>query len=127
MRRNQAPNWDYFKERLEDISLLKCSVVIVCDGHVLDLAVPVGGKRRGGYIALATLRWCHNAVRQLKDKPGFPNLRIRKGSRTVIHNVCWGDPEPDDDSSDADFGRYYGYSEQAIGKRLKEIAEWDGE
>ena len=80
----------------------------------MDLAVPIGGKRRGGYVALATLRWCRDAVSQLKSKPGFPHLRIVKGSRTVMHNVRWGESEPDDGASETEWGRFYGYSEQAI-------------
>jgi len=120
-------NWDYFKKRLEDLSLLRRAVPIVCDGHVVDLAVPIGGKRRGGYVALATLRWCRDTMRQLKGKPGFPNLRIRKGSRTIMHNVCWGDPEPNVDVGDIDLGRYYGYSERAIEKLMKETPERDAE
>jgi hypothetical protein len=78
--RRNAPNWNFFTERLEDVSLLNESVPVVCDGYTVDLAVPIGGKRRGGYVALATLRWCRDAVRQLKGTPGFPDLRIIRGT-----------------------------------------------
>jgi hypothetical protein len=46
--RKKPINWDYFKERLEDASPLKHAVPVVCDGHVVELAVPVGGKRLVG-------------------------------------------------------------------------------
>jgi Family of unknown function (DUF6302) len=111
---SKLPNWDYFNKRLENPDLLKHAVPIVCDGLTVDLAVPIGGKRRGGYVALATLRWCRDAVSQLKGKPGFPHLRIVKGSRTIMHNVRWGEAEPGDGASDTELGRFYGYSEQAI-------------
>jgi uncharacterized protein DUF6302 len=105
-------NWDYFKERLEDLSLLKRAVPVVCNGMTVDLAVPIGGKRRGGYVALGTLRECRDAVRQLKGKPGFPNLRIVDGRQLrCMHNVEWGDPQPD---GDLERGRYFGYTERAV-------------
>jgi hypothetical protein len=128
VRRSKTLNWHYFKERLEDISLLKRSVPIVCDGQAVDLAVPVGGKRRGGYVALATLRWCREAVRQLKGNPGFPNLRIVDGRPSqCMHNVEWGDQQPQCDTDlrtgdDVERGRYFGYSEWAIEKFMMEIA-----
>lgn len=116
MKKKRPPNWEWFETRLEDISLLRRAVTIVCDGEAVDLAVPVGGARRGGYVALATLRWCKEAVRQLSGKPGFPNLRIVRGSRTVAHNVCWGEPEPEYSEGHFDYerGRFFGYSENAI-------------
>ncbi|HEV3420846.1 MAG TPA: DUF6302 family protein [Candidatus Acidoferrum sp.] len=129
MRRNKIINWDFFKDRLEDPSLLKNSVPIVCDGMTVDLAVPVGGKRRGGYVALATLRWCREAVRQLKAKPGFPNLRIVDGRPfQCMHNVEWGDPQPECDTEDCagddvERGRYFGFSEAAIERFVMEHAQ----
>jgi hypothetical protein len=121
------------KDRLEDVSLLKRSVPIVCDGIAVELAVPVGGKRRGGYVSLATLRWCRAAVRLLKGNPGFPNLRIVDGRRwQCMHNVEWGDPQPQCDTDlhnadDVERGRYFSYSEKAIEKFVKEKAKWDAE
>ena len=129
MRRNKFPCWKYMKERLEDVSLLKRSVPIVVDGIAVALAVPVGGKRRGGYLALATLRWCRAALRQLKGNSGFPNLRIVDGRPwQCMHNVEFGDPQPQCDSDlhkgdDAERGRYFGYSEQAIEKFMKRMTQ----
>src|SRR5258708_5231936 len=70
------PNWDYMEQRLEDPKLLERAVPIVSGGIVVDIAVPVGGKRRGGYVVLPSMRACREAYRQLTGKPGFPNLRI---------------------------------------------------
>jgi hypothetical protein len=116
MKRSDCPNWKYLKERLSDISLLKRSVV-VCDGE--DLAVPVGGNRRGGYVVLDTLRRCRQAVRQLRHSPGFPNLRIVDGRpHQHMHSVEWGDPQP---HGDVHRGRYFGYSEKVIQRFLREV------
>lgn len=60
-------------------------------------------------MALATLRWCRDTVRQLKDKPGFPELRIIKGTKDYTHNAAWGGPQP---AGDMERGRYFGYSEK---------------
>src|ERR1700676_2733252 len=107
MRRNKLPCWKYMKERLEDVSLLKRSVPIVVDGIAVALAVPVGGKRRGGYLALATLRWCRAAVRQLKGNAGFPNLRIVDGRPwQCMHNVEFGDSDLHR-ADDVERGRYF--------------------
>jgi Family of unknown function (DUF6302) len=105
------PNFDYMKERLEDPSLLERAVPIVSGGIVMDLAVPVGGKRRGGYVVLPSMRACREAHRQLTGKPGFPNLRINKGTEECPHNVAWGGTEPE---GDLERGRYFGYSERAV-------------
>jgi hypothetical protein len=40
-----------------------------------------------------------------------------------MHNVRWGAPELDDDASDADFGRFYGFSEKAIAEFEKLMKE----
>jgi hypothetical protein len=118
---SKAPSWEYLKERLEDVSLLNSAVPIVYGGVVVGLAVPVGGKRRGGCVALPTLRCCHEAVKQLKNTPGFPNLRIVKGGREYPPNVEWGEQQPASDD-DAVRGRFFGYSEPAIAKFVTEHA-----
>jgi hypothetical protein len=117
-------NWDYFKERLWDLSLLARAVPAYEDEEeAWGVAIPVGGKRRGGYVATNDLRRCRQAVIQLGGNPGFPNLRINEDLRVdpgywgPEHHLCWGDPEPVDDGSTAstfECGRYYGYSERAI-------------
>jgi len=117
----KLPNWDYFSERLEDRKLLTRAVPIVCDGMVLDLGVPLGGTRLGGHVLLPTLRFCREAVRQLKHLKGFPHLRIIKVDGGYPHRVEWGEPEPDTED-EAVIGRHYGYSEVAIAKFVTEHA-----
>jgi hypothetical protein len=105
----------WYKERLADVSLLDHAVRVLCSNGEEEIAVPVGGKRRGGYITFDTLKSCGEAVKQLKDKPGFPNLRI---IRARPYCVDWGDPQPEQFGTQADIdrklGRYFGYKESAI-------------
>ena len=115
-KKKLPPNWNYFQERLEDVSLLDRAVTIECDGTAADLAVPVGGKRRGGWIALKSLRLCRDAIRQLRGREGFPNLRIQCTGAVPEYLVWWGDEMPD---GVAERGRFFGYSEKAIQKYLK--------
>ena len=83
--------------------------------------MPIDGKRRGGHVLLPTLRFCREAVRQLKDKPGFPDVRIVKVDGGYPHRVEWGEPEPDTED-EAVIGTHYGYSEAAIERFVMEHA-----
>lgn len=117
----------WFSERLEDPSLLASALQI--EGL---LAVPVGGKRRGGYLSLVDAEMCHRAIDRLTGRDGFPNLRYdyeQDDEGVEYHLVRWGDRiliAPDVDAPDAAWaafetaeGRFYGYSEAAIGSYLK--------
>jgi hypothetical protein len=120
-RLEDYPNWLYFADRLEDPSLLEGAVRIMHDGQPgVELAVPIGGKRRGGFVALIGVHECDAAVRQLEGKPGFPALRIvRGGHRSGYWELQWGDPEP---KGAVNLGRHFGYSEQAIQKFVERVA-----
>jgi Family of unknown function (DUF6302) len=106
--------------RLEDLSLLDRAVAI---GG--DLAVPVGGERRGGYVCVGGEEEAAAVIALLASIPGFPNLRaVLSHDPEVADNVRWGGdepPVPDMDESDLEWarwdvatGRFCGYSEKAI-------------
>lgn len=124
----------YFRDRLDDISLLDAAVPITFYGQVVDLAVPAGGKRRGGRISGGTFSQARLIMAQLKGKSGFPNRRIvtKFDDGETSHHVEWGDIPPsredyygyahvyDDGCYFVANGRYFGYSEVAI----KEYIGW---
>ncbi len=116
-------------ERLEDPSLLDRAVAV--GGN---LAVPVGGKRRGGFVCVDGEEEATETIALLSGIPGFPNLRaVLSDDPEVADNVRWGDDEPScpesDEASDLEWacwdmatGRFYGYSEKAISDYL--VEQW---
>ena len=130
-------DFTYFEERLADPTLLRQSVIVTTATGVIGVAVPVGGRRRGGYLPLSTRRDCRAAMRQLREYPDrFPNLRvIWADTHQAVHTVCWGEIEPETpplDASDAEWaeydraaGAYYGYSERAIEELV--VGLWGGQ
>ena len=104
-----ALNYRYFMDRLDDPSLLARAVVTEDN----DLAVPVGGKRRGGYCGATIRAVGRSLVRQLRERPDeFPAVRLiyLDGCGWLVE---WG-PELDWRGDDEVAGRYFGYSEAAI-------------
>ncbi|WP_327249871.1 DUF6302 family protein [Streptomyces sp. NBC_01320] len=107
-------DYDYFETRLADAWLLEKSVALRTL-RMPFLAVPVGGKRRGGYYCVPCL--CFGlAVRDaLQDLPGFPNLRLKWSPYPdTCHVVEWGEQEPARWWDDVERGRFHGYSDPAI-------------
>lgn len=113
-----SDDWRWYAERLEDPSLLEDAEDVGAPRECL-LAVPVGGKRRGGEVDMENAREARDLVRYLRHFPGFPNPR----SEGVY--VYWGEPEPAFGSGPVAFGRYFGYSEAAIGEHMANL--WDQE
>jgi hypothetical protein len=108
-----ALNYRFYRDRLDDPSLLD-RAVITEDG---DLAVPVGGKRRGGYVGVDTRAAGRRLIRLLAGRPDeFPAVRLVLGDGWLVE---WG-PELDwrgDDEHPEDYvaaGVYFGYSDVAI-------------
>jgi len=117
----------WYQSKLEDPSILDHAVDL---GY--DLAVPVGGKRRGGYVCPPDLAAYKVTMETLARHDGFPNLRIIPGNDEVPDNICWGDDGPalpntnDDDSwarFDAARGQYFGYSDRAIRSYIEQKYE----
>jgi hypothetical protein len=110
-----ALSYRFFLDRLDDPGLLDRAIVTEDN----DLAVPVGGKRRGGYISTETRAAARRLVRQLDARPGeFPDVRLFPGGLGWV--IEWG-PELDWRGDDAGYpedyvaaGRLFGYSEAAI-------------
>lgn len=103
----------WYRERLADPSLIAAGVVVVV-GRIGWLAVPVGGQRRGGYLAVDRAEDVEPLRRALDGRPGFPAIRVQWSTRRdVCHVIEWGEytPGPDDD---VERGRFYGYSEAAV-------------
>lgn len=119
--------WRWYESRLDNPSLLRKAVAVPMDddGSVLTLAVPVGGRRRGGYLSVGEREHADHAFAYLSNREGFPRVRIEYASNPAIcHVVRWGDDPPPlpgrgetEDAwtrSDVADGRFYGYSDAAI-------------
>ena len=118
-----ALNYRFYLDRLDDPGLLDRAVITEDD----DLAVPVGGKRRGGYVGTNTRAEGRRLVRQLAARPDeFPAARLfyADGCGWLIE---WG-PELDWRESGEhpeDYvaaGRYFGFSEAAIAAYGRKVA-----
>jgi uncharacterized protein DUF6302 len=109
----EAVDYDYFRVRLADASVLEQGVAIRIFRMPL-LAVPVGGPRQGGYFSTSSLS-VGLAVRSLlQDRPGFTSPRLRwSPHRDACHIVEWGEPPPRC-WDDVALGRFYGYNDTAI-------------
>jgi hypothetical protein len=113
---------EWFAKRLEDFELLKRAQVVAGG----DLAVPVGGTRRGGYVSTRTAEEANAVARKLSEHDGYPDVRAHTSSDEDVSagQVVWGEPVPDCpdiEASDADWaaweaaaGRLYGYSVAAV-------------
>ena len=98
-------NYVYYTERLADPALLDKALVTESG----DLAVPVGGTRRGGWTSVVSASEGHQLIRRMREQPElFPDPRFGYNSRYVI---AFGAKEPDDDEG---AGRHFGYSDEAI-------------
>ncbi|MGW8329401.1 DUF6302 family protein [Streptomyces sp. NPDC055897] len=120
----EAYDYDFFRARLADTSVLKESIAIRMF-RMPFLTVPVGGPRRGGYFPVPELG-LGVAVREvLQGRPGFTSLRLRWSPwRDTCHVVEWG-ARPPAWWDDAALGRFYGYSSSAIAEFLDSIAPVD--
>ncbi|MEU7180827.1 MULTISPECIES: DUF6302 family protein [Streptomyces] len=108
-----AYDFDYFSVRLENHQLLHSSVAVRVFRAPL-LAVPVGGRRRGGYFSASEVSIGLAIRNALAGTPGFPNTKLRRALfPDCCHVVEWGETPPDTES-DVALGRFYGYSERAI-------------
>ena len=114
MTKSERDKRAWFRERLADATLLDGAVAIRAERRFIDLAVPAGGNRRGGYVSCCSIRWAKAAYFQLEGKAGFPSVRIDYSPyRDACHSVCWGEQPPDTDDSKAT-GRFYGYREEVL-------------
>jgi hypothetical protein len=104
----------YYRERLDDLALLDGAVQVGW-----DLAVPIGGRRRGGYCE-GFEDEADEVTARLTAAGGFPGLMHMDAQAEGVITFQWGE-EPRDARSVRDEihnGRLYGYSESAIAAHL---------
>ena len=119
---------DYYKALIADDALFAKSVGFYFDGtrcynldRADDLAIPVGGSRRGGMLELTgdggipdkTARTIIRLLRRWPD--AFPDVRFARFDCSIE----WGDPFPGraedtDENIILARGRHLGYSDEAI-------------
>lgn len=120
----------WFRERLDDPELVTRAIWVES-----LLAVPVGGKRRGGYISVFGLKHAREVMAQMAKANGFPNpwFEPGKSGKTWSYppNLHWGEPSPEFPAGrrvpewdgalfDVESGRHYGYSEKSIQEFITE-------
>ncbi|MEU7228898.1 DUF6302 family protein [Streptomyces chrestomyceticus] len=116
----------YFRDRLADAALLDNAVALEVPPPPFLLAVPVGGRRRGGYASYGLVSMAVAAHDLLTGRDGFPDLRIRwSPDSDTCHVVEWGDPVPLWWQDDVVAGRFYGYSEAAIAAYVQQDSPAD--
>jgi hypothetical protein len=106
----------WYLAHLEDRSLARRGVEIEA-----ELAVPVGGTRRGGYVLVVDEPAAQAALKKLRRRVGFPDLRYEPGVDGEPGRVRWGEPEPPPPTAAAPvwahqqhtrrLARLYGYTE----------------
>lgn len=102
-------NLRYYRERLADPGLLDSLLITECG----DVAVPVGGTRRGGWTSVGSFAEGEQLIERMREHHDqFPNPRFGYGGQVIV----FGPDAPDDD---AEAGRHYGYSEAAITQFMK--------
>lgn len=105
----------YYRARLDDPALILLGAAVQLGGGRY-LAVPVGGRRRGGYLSVADVITGMAVRGLLGDHPGFPDVRLRWSRfEDACHTVEWGAPAPEADDP-VKLGRFYGYSDEAVAR-----------
>ncbi|MER6230984.1 DUF6302 family protein [[Kitasatospora] papulosa] len=116
----EAYDLEFVASRLHDRHLLESSVAVRVFRAPL-LAVPVGGRRRGGCMDIGPADVAMAVRDALLDIPGFPDVRLRLVSPPFEPNrwvVEWGEQPPtlQGPCDDLTIRRFYGYSEDAIAR-----------
>lgn len=115
----------WYAARLFDLWLLDFSIPLRSGDEHFVLAVPVGGRRRSGFISLPSPEYAEQAAERLKGNAGFPDIRIEYSrERGFQHIVRWGENEPSItqrfNQAEAQIaqhratGEFFGYSDLAI-------------
>lgn len=114
----EAHDYATYLDALEDSRLLAGAVAVKVF-RVPLLAVPVGGARHGGcLVAGSDCRTALAICDALVGRADFPDVRIMEARRKWV--VAWGESEPDPgwDLVHPDRLRFYGYSPDAIARRV---------
>ncbi|MEU1149350.1 DUF6302 family protein [Streptomyces sp. NPDC005863] len=116
MEAREAYDFTYYAQRLAEPELVEESLA-VCMVRMPLLAVPIGGSRHGGCYPVPCLCFGLAVRNALRGQPGFPLPRVRWSAHPDDGYVVeWGAHPPSlrPGHNDADLGRFYGYSEDAI-------------
>lgn len=116
-----AYDFEFVAPRLHDRHLLDSSVAVRVFRAPL-LAVPVGGRRRGGCMDAGPVEVALAIRCALSEIPGFPNVRIRLVSPPGEPNnwvVEWGERLPFR-ITDSDRVRFYGGADHCIAEAAAE-------
>ncbi|RPK29210.1 hypothetical protein EES39_40410 [Streptomyces sp. ADI92-24] len=111
----EAYDFEFVTPRLHDRHLLDSSVAVRVFRAPL-LAVPVGGRRRGGCMDIGPVEVALAVRHALSEIPGFPNVRIRLVSPPYEPNnwvVEWGE-RPPFRITGSDRVRFYGGADHCI-------------
>lgn len=104
----------YYRQRLADPTLIRVGLAVRLGGFAF-LAVPVGGRRRGGYLSVTEVVTGMAVRALLKGRAGFPDVRLRWSPwADACHAVEWGAAVPGTEDP-VTLGQFYGYSAEAIG------------
>ncbi|MFJ6573700.1 DUF6302 family protein [Streptomyces sp. NPDC091292] len=112
---HEAYDYEFVASRLHDLDLLRESIAVRIY-RVPLLAVPVGGRRRGGRMDVGRSVTLALAIRTvLLGHPGFPVPRIRLTRPANVDTwlVEWGAHAPDLPSGHPERNRFFGYAEAA--------------
>lgn len=105
---SEAYDYEHVANRLLDPELLAGAVAIRIFRIPL-LAVPVGGRRRGGTLSVASEAVGTGITDVLSVLRGFPDVRLtRTPDLLSSYAVEWGEAKPDDLSDDAR-SLFYGF------------------
>ncbi|MFD3714918.1 DUF6302 family protein [Streptomyces sp. NPDC058677] len=110
-----AYDFEFVAPRLHDRHLLDSSVAVRVFRAPL-LAVPIGGRRRGGCMDAGPVEVALSIRDALLEIPGFPNVRIRLVSPPGERNnwvVEWGERLPFRITA-SDRARFYGGADHCI-------------
>ncbi|WP_439082032.1 DUF6302 family protein [Streptomyces sp. WL006] len=72
----------YYRRRLHDPALLERALGVEMLGHVV-LAVPVGGRRQGGYISVSEIVTGEAVRNLLAGREGFPDVRMLRSPSSM--------------------------------------------
>lgn len=115
----------WYATRLDDPWLLDFSIPLRTRDACFFLAVPVGGRRRGGLVPFDSPKSAEQAAERLRGTAGFPNVRIERSRKRGSHHLIrWGEEQPTVTERDNQVegkiaehrsaGEFFGYSDSAI-------------
>jgi hypothetical protein len=108
----------YYRDRLDDRSLIEAAAVIIYMDGLPLIAVPVGGHRLGGFLPVPDIMTGLTVRRLLAEDTGYPQVRVRWSPYfDACHGVEWGARAPAQEDDEVR-GRFYGYSAEAIRRFL---------